>query len=107
MSHLTLDTYSFIQLYFIQQLILDNKSKSKIIYNNEFSSFIEYKTSINKINNEKLFYLISCWLKAKNEIQLNIIDFIELFQRKYQWSMFQKIIKINVLIFCGNNMSHQ
>lgn len=66
-------------------LILDNKSSTNTIPNNEIlnnTSYIEHEALVSKINEEQLFYLISRGLDKKEAIQLIITGFIEPFSRE-------------------------
>ena len=66
-------------------LILDNKSKSDTIPNNEVknnSSFIEHEATVSKISEEQLFYLMSRGISEKDATQMIIMGFIEPFSRE-------------------------
>lgn len=66
-------------------LILDEKSQSDTIPNNEVknnTSFIEHEATISKINEDQLFYLMSRGLNKKDATQMIIMGFIEPFSRE-------------------------
>ena len=63
-------------------LILDSISKSNTIPKNECknnSSFLEHEATISKIDEDKLFYLMSRGISAKDAIQMMIMGSIEPF----------------------------
>ena len=66
-------------------LILDNKSKSDTIPNNEVrnnTSYIEHEATVSKISEEQLFYLMSRGISEKDATQMIIMGFIEPFSRE-------------------------
>ena len=66
-------------------LILDSISKSDTIPKNECknnSSFLEHEATVSKIDEEKLFYLMSRGISEKDAIQMMIMGFIEPFSRE-------------------------
>ena len=66
-------------------LILDNKSKSDTIPNNEVinnTSYIEHEATVSKINEDQLFYLMSRGISKKDATQLMIMGFIEPFSKE-------------------------
>ncbi len=66
-------------------LILDDKSKSDTIPNNEVlnnSSYIEHEATVSKINEDQLFYLMSKGMSKKDATQLIIMGFIAPFSRE-------------------------
>ena len=66
-------------------LILDDKSKSDTIPNNEVynnTSFIEHEATVSKINEDQLFYLMSKGMSKKDATQLIIMGFIQPFSRE-------------------------
>ncbi|MFA6754914.1 MAG: Fe-S cluster assembly protein SufB [Bacilli bacterium] len=66
-------------------LILDNISKSDTIPKNEClnnSSFLEHEASVSKIDEDKLFYLMSRGISEKDATQMMIMGFIEPFSRE-------------------------
>ena len=66
-------------------LILDSISKSDTIPKNECknnSSFLEHEATVSKIDEDKLFYLMSRGISEKDAIQMMIMGFIEPFSRE-------------------------
>ena len=66
-------------------LMLDNSSKSNTIPKNEIfnnKSFIEHETIISKINEEKLFYIMSRGINKKKAIELIVVGFISPFSNE-------------------------
>lgn len=66
-------------------LILDNISKSDTIPRNDVlnaSSYIEHEATVSKIDEEKLFYLMSRGLTEADATQMIIMGFIEPFSRE-------------------------
>ena len=66
-------------------LILDEKSKSDTIPNNEVknnSSYIEHEATVSKISEEQLFYLMSRGISEHDATQMIIMGFIEPFSRE-------------------------
>ena len=66
-------------------LILDNKSRSDTIPNNEVknnTSYIEHEATVSKISEEQLFYLMSRGISEKDATQMIIMGFIEPFSRE-------------------------
>ena len=66
-------------------LILDSISKSGTIPKNECknnSSFLEHEATVSKIDEDKLFYLMSRGISEKDAIQMMIMGFIEPFSRE-------------------------
>ncbi len=66
-------------------LILDSISKSDTIPKNECknnSSFLEHEATVSKIDENKLFYLMSRGISEKDAIQMMIMGFIEPFSRE-------------------------
>ena len=81
-------------------LMLDDFSKSDTIPKNEIfnnKSFIEHETIISKINEEKLFYLMSKGINKKKAIELIIVGFISPFSNELpiEYAVeFNRIIKM-------------
>ena len=66
-------------------LILDNKSKSDTIPNNEVknnTSYIEHEATVSKISEDQLFYLMSRGISEHDATQMIIMGFIEPFSRE-------------------------
>lgn len=66
-------------------LILDDKSRSDTIPNNEVqnnSSYIEHEATVSKINEDQLFYLMSRGISKKDATQMIIMGFIEPFSKE-------------------------
>ena len=66
-------------------LILDEKSRSDTIPNNEVrnnTSYIEHEATVSKISEEQLFYLMSRGIPEKDATQMIIMGFIEPFSRE-------------------------
>lgn len=66
-------------------LILDSISKSDTIPTNEClnnSSYLEHEASVSKIDEDKLFYLMSRGISKKDATQMIIMGFIEPFSRE-------------------------
>ena len=66
-------------------LILDSISKSDTIPKNECknnSSFLEHEATVSKIDEDKLFYLMSRGISEKDAIEMMIMGFIEPFSRE-------------------------
>ena len=66
-------------------LILDEKSRSDTIPNNEVknnTSYIEHEATVSKISEEQLFYLMSRGISEKDATQMIIMGFIEPFSRE-------------------------
>ena len=66
-------------------LILDDISKSDTIPKNECknnSSFLEHEATVSKVDEDKLFYLMSRGISEKDAIQMMIMGFIEPFTKE-------------------------
>ena len=66
-------------------LILDKKSRSDTIPNNEVknnTSYIEHEATVSKISEEQLFYLMSRGISEKDATQMIIMGFIEPFSKE-------------------------
>ena len=66
-------------------LILDDKSYSDTIPNNEVknnTSYIEHEATVSKISEDQLFYLMSRGISEKDATQMIIMGFIEPFSRE-------------------------
>ena len=66
-------------------LILDDKSYSDTIPNNEVknnTSYIEHEATVSKISEDQLFYLMSRGISEKDATQLIIMGFIEPFSKE-------------------------
>ena len=66
-------------------LILDDKSKSDTIPKNEClnnQSFLEHEATVSKIDEDKLFYLMSRGISKKDATQMMVMGFIEPFSRE-------------------------
>ena len=66
-------------------LILDNKSYSDTIPNNEVknnTSYIEHEATVSKISEDQLFYLMSRGISEKDATQMIIMGFIEPFSKE-------------------------
>ena len=66
-------------------LILDEKSRSDTIPNNEVknnTSYIEHEATVSKISEDQLFYLMSRGISEKDATQMIIMGFIEPFSRE-------------------------
>ena len=81
-SNLAINSSSHIEC---DTLMLDNSSKSNTIPKNEIfnnKSFIEHETIISKINEEKLFYIMSRGIDKKKAIELIVVGFISPFSNE-------------------------
>ena len=66
-------------------LILDNLSKSDTVPVNEVlntSSSIEHEATVSKINEDKLFYLMSRGIDRERAMELIILGFLEKFREE-------------------------
>ena len=82
-------------------LILDSISKSDTIPKNECknnSSFLEHEATVSKIDEDKLFYLMSRGISEKDAIQMMIMGFIEPFSRELPM---EYAVELNQLIKLG------
>ena len=81
-SNLAINSSSHIEC---DTLMLDNSSKSDTIPKNEIfnnKSFIEHETIISKINEEKLFYIMSRGINKKKAIELIVVGFMSPFSNE-------------------------
>ena len=66
-------------------LILDDKSRSDTIPNNDVrnnTSYIEHEATVSKISEEQLFYLMSRGISEHDATQMIVMGFIEPFSRE-------------------------